>query len=169
MEYIRIGKIINTHGLKGEVKIESYSNFDDLRYVKGNTIYLETEDGFMPLVVSSFRIHKGYPLVSFEQMEDINLIEPYKNHYVCILKSDRHELEEGEYYVDEVIGCEVYDEENHLIGTLISVEETNGAQNNFRVQREGEKDVLIPHVPYFVKEIDIENKIIIVHVEKGLL
>ncbi len=169
MGYIRIGTIINTHGLKGEAKIESYSDFDEIRYEKGNTVLILVNDELVPATVRSFRVHKGYPLVAFEEYPTINEIEPLKNCDVYILDSDRHELPEGEYYFDELIGMEVEDEEGHLIGTVIDVEETNGAQNNLRVEREGQSDVLIPNVPFFVKKIDEDANRITVHVIEGLL
>ena len=82
MAYIRIGKVVNTHGLKGELKISSESDFDDIRYKKGNTVYLRTEEGYVPFEVATFRLHKGFPLVSFKDFQDINLVEKFKN---CIV------------------------------------------------------------------------------------
>lgn len=169
MQYIPIGKIINTHGLKGEVKIESWSDFDDLRYTIGNTVYLETRDEMLPMVVASYRVHKGNPLVSFEGYQDINLVEGYKTCVLYMDGEDRQALPEGKYYVDELIGLYVQDEQGNPIGVVIAVEETNGAQKNLRVQREGLKDALIPNVPAFVKQVDQEQGTITIQVIEGLL
>ena len=75
MKYIRIGKMINTHGIKGEAKIYSYSDFDDERYAKGNTVWMKHGDEMIPLTVKTYRVHKGFLLVSFEELKDINPVE----------------------------------------------------------------------------------------------
>ena len=169
MGYIQIGTIINSHGLKGELKIRSSSDFDDLRYQTGNTVYLYQNGSYLPVKVASFRVHKGYSLVSFEGMQDINLAEQYKNSLVCIQDTDRHELEDGEYYIDELNGMKVVDEAGNEIGTVIAVEPTVGAQNNLRVKKTAGGTALIPNVDEFVKEIDEEQSVITIHVEEGLL
>ncbi len=169
MEYIQIGTIINTHGLKGELKIRSSSDFDELRYQKGKTVYFYVNGKYLPVKPISFRLHSGYSLVSFEGMQDINAVEQFKGCLVCIQETDRHELDDGEYYVDELIGMKAIDEEGNELGTVITVEETSGAQNNIRIQRPNGKTALIPNVPEFVLEINEAEKIITIHVEEGLL
>ena len=96
MTRIAIGKIINTHGLKGEVKIESWSNYDDQRYVQGQQLYLSDGQEVLPVSVATYRRHKGYPLVSFAGLQDINQIEAYKGFEVQIEDSDRPPLPEGQ-------------------------------------------------------------------------
>ena len=169
MAYIEIGKAVNTHGLKGELKIESWSDFDEIRYTPGNFVWLKRGKELIRLKVKSFRVHKGYSLVSFEELKDINEAEPFKNCVVYVDENDRQELPEGEYYFDELTGMDVYDEEGNYIGEVISVEETNGAQDNLRVQRDGKPDALIPNVPAFVKEVNMEENKITIHVIGGLL
>ena len=78
MEYICIGKIVNTFGIKGELKIQSYSDFDALRYKKGNTVYVRKDGKYLPFRIASFRSHKGFSLVSFAEHQNINLVEQYK-------------------------------------------------------------------------------------------
>ena len=169
MELIELGKIVNTHGLKGELKIESWSDFDEERYQKGNTIYVIRNEEAMPFTVRSYRPHKGFALVAFEELSDINAAEPYKGCIVGMDAADRPDLPEGEYYFDQLIGLIVIDEAGTEIGEVTAVEETNGAQDNLRVARDGQKDVLIPNVPAFVKNVDMEEGTITVHVIEGLL
>lgn len=169
MEYIEIGKVVNTHGLKGELRIESWSDFDEVRYRKGNTVYLETEEGYLPFQVQSFRIHKGSPLVVFRGYGDINLVEKYKGCVVCIDANDRHELPEGEYYADELIGLRAVDEDGREVGEVTAVEETRGAQKNLRIRMPEGKEFLLPDIPAFVKEVDPENGVIRIHMDEGLL
>ena len=111
MEYIEIGKIVNTHGLKGELKIESWSSFDEIRYAKGNTVFLKIDNKYVPFTVATYRNHKGFPLVSFEGLQDINLVEKYKFHIVYIDKDERNELEEDEFYSDELLDLDVLDDD----------------------------------------------------------
>lgn len=169
MEYIEIGKAINTHGLKGELKIESWSDFDSLRYQKGKTVYLLKDGTYTPFKVHSFRVHKGYSLVSFEGYEDINRIESWKGSIVCMDEKERTPLPEGEFYVDELNGFEVIDEEGNHIGLVVDVEGTSGAQNNLRIETGDHRRFLMPNVPAFVKAIDREAKQIHVHMDRGLL
>ncbi len=169
MAYIIIGRIINTHGIKGDVKILSSSDFDAERYQKGNTVYIHFENDYIPMEVCSYKVMKNNPIVRFKDHENINLIEKYKNCEVCVDKADRKPLPEGQYYRSDFEGLAVYDEENVLIGTVKGIEETAGAQNNIRVKREGKNDALIPNIPEFVKNVDLENKKLVIHVEEGLL
>lgn len=169
MAYIRIGKIVNTHGIKGELKIASESDFDDIRYRKGNTVYLETEDGYVPFEVASFRIHKGFPLVSFRGLADINAVEQYKGLPVYIDEKDRQELPEGEYYRDQLTGLQAVDEDGTAIGEVTAVEETMGAQNNLRIRSAEGKEYLVPNVPAFIAKVDLEEGIIVIRRIEGLL
>lgn len=169
MEYIRIGTIVNTHGLRGEVRIESCSDFDEVRYRKNNTVYILSEGQYLPFCVDSFRTHKGRPLVSFKDHRDINLVEKYKGCDILILASDRHALPEGEYYADELIGLKVIDEEGRLVGEVCDIEETRGAQKNLRIITESGRTFLLPDIPQFVLKIMPEENTIRIHMDEGLL
>ena len=85
--------MINTHGIKGEAKIYSYSDFDDERYAKGNTVWMKHGDEMIPLTVKTYRVHKGFPLVSFEELKDINAVEPYRNCELFITDDMREEFD----------------------------------------------------------------------------
>lgn len=167
MDYIKIGTIVNTFGLKGEVKILSCTDFEEERFEVGNTVYLEVEQDYVPFVVASYRNHKGNPLVSFKGYEDINLIEKYKGYDIYFNLDDIPALEDG-YYFFELKGLKVYDEQKRYIGEVSEVEET-GANNNLRVHKEDGNDCLIPFVDPFIVDVDLDEEKIIVHVIEGLL
>lgn len=169
MNYIILGKIVNTHGIKGELKVQSYSDFDAIRYKKGNTVYIAFEDTYLPMKVSSFRVHKGFSLVSFEGAQDINAVEKYKDCYLYMNANDRHVLADGEYYRDQLIGLTALDEENQVIGIVTAVEETCPSQTHLRIQRRDAADALVPYIPFFVKRVDLKEKILVIHKEEGLL
>lgn len=169
MEYICIGKIVNTHGIKGELKISSYSDFDRERYQKGNTVYVRFEGNYLPFTVKTYRTHKGHALVSFENHLDINLVEKYKTCEVYISRVDRKPLQNGKYYRDEIVGLEAYDQNQTLLGTVASIEETLGAQNNIRIRKEDGSSFLVPFVPAFIQNVDLENHAIYIQMQEGLL
>jgi 16S rRNA processing protein RimM len=169
VDYICIGEIVNTFGIRGELKISSMSDFDDIRYRKGNTVYVLKDREFVPLKVASFRVHKGYSMVGFEGLADINAVEQYKNCFVYIRKEDQHALPAGEYYVHQLVGLKAVLEDGAGIGTVAAVEATSGAQNNLRVRREDGTEVLIPYVPSFVPKVDLAAGTITVRFIEGLL
>lgn len=169
MEYICIGKIVNTFGIKGELKIKSYSDFDAQRYHKGNTVYIRKDGRNLPFTVASFRTHKGFSMVSFKDHQDINLVEQYKDCDIYIDKESRAKLPEGEFYRSDLIGLAVFDEKDEKIGFVRDVEETSGANNNLRIVMDDECEVLVPYVKAFIRNVDLENGRIIINRVEGLL
>lgn len=162
MEKIKIGTIYNTVGLKGEVKVKSYSDFNDVRFKVGNTLYVNGDEN-KPVVVHSYRESKGIVLVSFKNLQDINLIESYKGFDLFMNRSDLKDDGDGFYYFD-LMGCEVYDQDNNKIGIVTDILES-GANPILRVNQK----TLIPFVPSFIKAVDIINKRIDIEVIEGLL
>lgn len=169
MAYIKIGKMINTHGIHGEIKIQSCSDFDQERYTPGNTVYLLYQGEYKPLKVKSYRVHKGFPLVAFEGLENINDVEIYKECGLYVEDSQRSPLQDGRHYVSELEGMHVIDEEGHLLGTVTSIEETLGANRNMRIVKTDGKEALIPYVPAFIRNVNSEERTITIHVIGGLL
>ena len=165
MEYIKIGKVVNTFGLKGELKIESYTDFPNERFRKGQILHIDSAEGFQQVTVLRKREHKGFLLVSFQGLEDINLVEKFKGYLVYISKDRIHELPAGQYYYFQLKGCSVHDQ-NHFIGTVENVE--SGYQTILRI-RTDEKEILVPYVDAFVKDVDVSNKRIDVNLIEGFL
>ena len=96
MEKVKVGKIIGKHGLKGELKIRSNSDFGAVRFKKGNSLYIRYQGVDLEFVIVSSRIHKGNYLVAFKDNQDINLVEKYVGSFVYGLKDDEL-LDEDEY------------------------------------------------------------------------
>ena len=165
MEYIRIGKVVNTFGLKGELKIEVHTDFVEERFRKGQILSIDSREGFQEVTVLRKREHKGFLLVTLKDMEDINLVEKFKGYWVYISKGRIHELPAGQYYYFELKGCSVYDP-NHFIVTVRNVED--GFQTILRIDT-GEKEILVPYVDAFVKGVDVSNKRIDVSLIEGFL
>ena len=169
MEYIEIGQVINTHGIKGEIKIQSFSDFDKERYKKGSTVYIGDEGTYSPFTVAGYRVHKGFPLVTLAEVPDLTAAEKLKGLYVYINAAARRKLPAGEYYFSDFEGLDVYDENDALIGRSIRMEETNGAQNNIRVRLDDGREVLIPYVKAFVSGVSLSEHRMTVRIIEGLL
>ena len=161
--YYLVGRIINTHGIKGELKIINESNFD--RFKKGNVLYILKDDKYEEIKVSSVRYHQNFVLITINDLNNINDVLKYVG---CNIYTDKHEaLEEGHYYFDDLIGCTVFDEDKNKIGIVLDIME-NPTQNLLEVDT-GKKVALIPFVEEFIKDVDIDNKKIIVHLIEGLI
>lgn len=164
MEFVKIAKIINTFGIKGELKLESYTDFADERFKKDSIVYVGEDK--LPFVMKSHKMHKGFLLIQFKDNEDINLVEKYKNMYIYKNKEDIHALDKGEYYFSDLVNLDVYDVDK-LVGRVIKVQE--GISSNYlRVLVNG-KEKLIPFIPVFIKDVDLENKKIFINNVEGLL
>ena len=161
MEFLEVGKIVNTHALKGEVKIKSYSKSD--RFIKDNILYLGPDH--IEVKVKSHRFNEGFHYCVFYDYEDINLILPFKNKFLYIKESDLEELNEDEYYIKDLINLEVFNENNKLIGKVIEVREYP-ANYMLEIKKSDGKIALVPFRKEFV--ISISDKIIIHEIE-GLI
>ncbi len=168
MEYIKVGMIINTFGIKGELKIKSFTDFEEERFAVGKMIYILKDGNYLPFTIASCRYHKQHILVALEKMADINLVEKYKG---CELYADAkslHQLEEGEYYFFELKGLMVYDMDNQQIGKVLQVEE-GLAHNNLRIELNSGKKCLVPFVKAFIHKVDLEQQKIWIKTIEGLL
>ncbi len=166
MEYVTIGKIVNTFGIRGEVKVDSYTDFEKERFKKDSTVYIGEEH--LPLQVAGYRQHKGFLLVCFKDHEDINLIERFKGKMIYKSKEDIKPLKKGEYYFSDLMGLNAY-VEGKCVGKVLRVEEGLVA-NNLRIRKEEDgKEYLVPFLPVFIENVDLEEKRIDIIKMEGLL
>ncbi|KXZ14927.1 ribosome maturation factor RimM [Bacillus nakamurai] len=168
--WFNVGKIVNTHGIKGEVRVISKTDFAEERYKPGNTLYLFMEGVAEPVkvTVNTHRLHKQFHLLQFKERPSLNEVENLKNAIIKVPEEDLGELEEDEFYFHEIIGCEVVSEDGELIGTVREIL-TPGANDVWVVARKGKKDALIPYIASVVKDININEKKIKIHVMEGLI
>ncbi|WP_347860615.1 ribosome maturation factor RimM [Salimicrobium sp. PL1-032A] len=168
-EYLNVGKIINTHGIKGEVKVKRITDFEE-RFEKGNVLYWRNQDQgpILELTISSHRIHKGFDLLSFEGYPTVNEVEPLKNGMLLVDKDNSGTLYEDEFYFHEIIGCYVYTTAGNYVGIIKEIL-TPGANDVWVVEREGKGDALIPYIEDVVTVIDVTKKSVIIEPMEGLL
>ena len=166
MDLLEVGKIVNTHGLKGEVKIVPWTDspdvFEDLEYV-----ILKKRSGDITLNIKGIKYQKNNIIVKFKELDRIEDAEPLKNSVVYAPREMLGDLPEGVYYIADLIGIDVFDEEGHKIGVIADVFNT-GANDIYDVKREGQKNLLLPVIDDVVLDVDIENKKVIVHIMEGL-
>lgn len=165
MELLKVGKIVGTHALKGELKIRSNSDFNEERFEKGELLYVRYQNQNQEFMIASVRVHKGNYLVAFEEYQDINLVEKYVGCFVYA-KKDESLLADNEYYVKDIIGCKVYQQERYL-GEVSNI--MDNGRHDILVIKNDTKEFSIPYVDAFVKDEDIENKRIEVSLIKGML
>lgn len=167
MKYVLLGKVVSTHGIKGEIKIKSDTSFKEERYKKGNTLYFKKDNTYVPFKVDSFREHKNLDLIRINGYDNINQVLEYVGLEVYVNYKDVDSLDENSYYYDELISLEVYTMEEDYIGKVIEIREV--PQGIILEIQTSEKIVLVPFVDEFIKEVDVvEGKIFIEPIE-GLL
>lgn len=170
VDFYNVGKIVNTQGLRGEVRVISKTDFAEERYKKGQALYLFQEGSKSPikLIIKSHRKHKNFDIVSFEGHPSINDIEKYRDGILKIRAEQQHELEENEFYYHEIVGLQVIDENNEELGKIKEIL-SPGANDVWVIQRLKGKDVLIPYIESVVKTIDLENGVVHVEIPEGLI
>ncbi|WP_099158072.1 ribosome maturation factor RimM [Virgibacillus ndiopensis] len=163
-----VGKIVNTHGIRGEVKVHRISDFDE-RFAIGETLYL-VKDNEKPLQleIKSHRIHKGFDLISFEGLDNINDVEHFKGSELKISEEQLTDLDEDEYYYHEIIGCDVFTTNEEKLGTIKEIL-SPGANDVWVVKQIKGKDLLVPYIEEIVKEIDVDSQRVVIDPMEGLL
>ena len=166
-ELFRVGVISNTHGIRGEVKVypttDNVRRFDDLKEV-----ILDTGKEQLNLHVTSVKYFKNMVILKFKEFDNINDIIPYKGMDLLVTRENAIPLEDGEYYIADIIGSKVITDEDKILWTLTDVLQT-GANDVYVVKTKDGKEVLLPSIEECILDRDIENKIVKVHVMKGLL
>lgn len=168
-EYLNVGKIVNTHGIRGEVRVISLTDFPEERYRSGAKLTLFKE-GKAPLelTVKSHRKHKNFDLLTFEGYPNINDVEPFRDGILKVDKEDLVDLAENEFYYHEIIGLTVKEADGTEIGKIKEIL-SPGANDVWVVQRKGKKDALIPYIASVVQKVDVPAGIVTVEIPEGLL
>lgn len=170
-----IGTIVNTKGLKGEVKILSSSDFKDIRFAKNNKLYLKQNldyDGddlnqYRALTVSSWYTHKTLEIVKFQEYNSINEVQEIINEEIYGENLGEENLSENEYYFDDLLNYEVW-EKNLKIGKIIDVyDQVN--RTYLKIEKENKKVKVLPFVDEFIKFIDETEQKVEIETIEGLL
>ena len=168
MELFEVGKIVNTHGIKGEIRVMSSTDFSNERFAKGSRLYI-VKDHSEPVVVTvtSHRTHKNFDLLTLEGYQTIEAVSDFIGSVLKVNEEDRDDLEEDAFYYEEIIGLDVYDLEDEKIGKVKEILST-GANDVWVVQRHKKKDLLLPYIDEVIRAVDIEENKVTVYVMEGL-
>ena len=165
-DYLRVGTYVNTHGVKGDVKV--YPHTDDVRRFSDlDEVMLDTKDGLITYKIQSVRYQKNMALIRFEGINDINDIEKYKGSDILIKRSQAVPLDEGEYFISDIIGADVYTDTGDKLGVIKEVLQT-GANDVYVVKGDRKREFLIPVIPSCVLDVDTRSKQVKVHMMPGL-
>ena len=157
-KYLEAGKITNTHGVRGEVRITPWA--DSAQFLRRFSVFYIDEK---PVRVVSSRIHKSQLIAKLEGVDDVNAAMGLKNRVICIDRADAR-LPNGRFFVQDLLGLPVRGDDGADLGTLADVLEL--PQGKVYVVR-GDREILIPDVPEFILNVDAEEGLT-VHLIEGM-
>ncbi len=164
---LEIGQIVNTFGIKGMVKVKPFTD-DIRRFDELKTVYVEKNSNQTEYEIEEVKYHKDMVLIKFKGIDKVEQAEMLRNSYLTVSRDSVEKLEEGRYYIVDLLGLEVYTDEQILLGTLEDIFNT-GSNDIYVVKDKQGKQILLPAIQDVIKQIDIENKKIIVHLLPGLI
>ncbi|SEK61390.1 16S rRNA processing protein RimM [Pseudobutyrivibrio ruminis] len=166
----QVGSITQTHGIRGEVKV--FPLTDDISRFKNmkNLLLDAGKEGYISLEVENARPQKNLVILKFKGIDNINDIEKYKGHGLYVTKDNRVDLKEDEYFIADLIGCDVYldSDKDNRFGTISDVMET-GANDVYEITLESGKTVLVPAIKDCILDVDIEGGRMEIHLMEGLM
>ncbi len=165
--YLRVGVITTTHGVRGEVKVFPTTD-DPNRFKDLKKLYLDTGKELLTLEIEGVKFFKQLVILKFKGIDNINEIEKYRGRDLLINREDAVKLEEGEYFIFDLIDSTVYTEDGKELGILTEIL-TTAANDVYVVKTPEAKEVLIPSIKECILDIDVANKKITVHLLNGML
>lgn len=166
-DMLRVGVITSPHGVRGEVKVFPTTD-DPSRFKHLKKVVLKTGRETIPLTISSVKFFKNLVIVKFKEYNNINEIERFRQAELLITRDQAIPLEEDEYFIADLIGLSVVTDEGAPLGTLKDVMET-GANDVYIVETPEKKELLLPAIGDCIKEVDLANGQMTVHLMDGLL
>lgn len=163
-EYLKIGKIVGSHGIKGMMRIECWCDSPQF-FCKFKRVFLkETQDSILEIEKAS--AHKNIALVKFKGFDSIEQAEEMRGTVLYIYRDDA-KLPKGSYFIEEILNCKVYDDETkEFYGTIKDISPT-GANDIWHIVKDG-KEFLFPSVPLFVKNVNVFDETIYINPPKGI-
>lgn len=171
-KWYTVGKLVNTHGIRGDVKVLPQTDFAEQRFAPGSKLMLVNEQNgdHMQVKITSSRLQKNVYVVKLEGFDNINDIEKYKGWTLKISESEQGKLDDGEYYYHEIIGCRVVTDEGEELGEITEIL-SPGANDVWVVQGSGSKrkEILLPVIDDVVLNVQPADKLVTVRLMEGLI
>ena len=166
-DLLQVGIITSTHGVRGEVKV--YPTTDDpRRFRRFKEVVLDTGKEKMNLEIEGVKFFKQFVILKFKGLDNINDIEKYRQKSLYVTRKNAVRLQRDEYFIADLIGLKVQDEDGKELGTVKDVIET-GANDVYEVEMADGKSLLLPAIKQCILNVDVENGTMQVHVLEGLL
>ena len=166
-KYLEIGQIVNTFGIKGMLKIKPFT--DDInRFDRLKKIYISNKNGKKEYQIQEIKYHKNMVLMKLEGVDTPEQADLLRQSYLLVDRADEEPLEEGVYYIVDLLGLEVYTDDNKLLGKVDDIFNT-GSNDIYVVKDEMGKQILLPGIPDVLKNVDLEKGRITVHLIPGLI
>lgn len=166
-ELLQVGILSSTHGVHGEMKV--FPTTDDVNRFKKNKDYiLGAKKGNMDVKVQSVKFFKQFVILKFEGIDTLDDVMQYKGCSLYVNREHAVKLKKDEYFIADLIGLSVVDEDSNRIGTLTDVLQT-GANDVYEITTDEQKVYLFPAIKECVLKVDMENQVITVHVMPGLM
>ncbi|MDE7206950.1 MAG: ribosome maturation factor RimM [Lachnospiraceae bacterium] len=166
-DLLQVGAITQTHGLRGEVKV--FPTTDDAkRFKKLKEVILDTGKEKTVLEIEGVKFFKQFVILKFKGFDDINDIERYKGKNLYVTRENAVKLKKDEYFIADLIGIKVYDENEEYLGVLKDVIVT-GANDVYDIALEDGRSLLLPAIKQCVLAVDMEQRTMKVHILDGLL
>lgn len=164
--YLELGQIVNVKGLKGEVKVNPFTENID-RFEELKTVLIKFKNENKEFEIEKVGYHKNQVILKFKGINTIEEAEKLRNSYILINRNDLEPLEEGVYYITDLLGLEVYTEDGTLLGKVDDIYNT-GSNDIYVVKDDLGKQKLLPGIPEVLKNVDLEHGKIIVNLIEGL-
>ncbi|MBR1540559.1 MAG: 16S rRNA processing protein RimM [Clostridia bacterium] len=165
-DVLEIGQIVNTRGLRGEVKVNSFSE-DPERFEKLNSILVKEKNEYKEYEIQKVAYAKNQVILKLKGIDHIDYAEKLRGLYVYILRSELGDLPEGKYYIADLIGLKVYEDNGKLLGTVDDVFNTK-SNSVYVVRTEKGELKYLPGIPDVIKNVDLDNQKITVTLIPGL-
>lgn len=167
VDLLKVGEIATTHGVHGELK--AFPTTDDAaRFKKLKKCKLETKQGLLDLDVVSCKFFKQFVILKFKQFDNINEVEQFRHCGLFVTRENAVKCQKDEYFIADLIGLRVYDEDNVELGELKDVLQT-GANDVYVIELLNQQEVLLPAIKQCILDIDIKERKMKVHILEGLL
>ncbi len=167
VEYLIVGQLVNTHGVKGELKATALTD-DPQRFRKLKWVYIDKNGSLEKYDISGVKFFKQFVILEFKNVGSIEEAEKLKGLYMKIDRANAVKLPKDSFFITDILGMKIYDENNALLGTLADIIQT-GSNDVYVVKDEEGKEILIPALKSVVKEVLLEERKISVILPKGLL
>ncbi len=166
-EYFEIGQIVNHFGIKGMVKVNPFTD-DISKFENLKSVLVEKNGKLVDIQIEEVKYSKNQVLLKLKGIDTVEEAEKYRGCYIKIARKDTKKLPKDTYFIADLIGLTVYTDENILLGKVEDIY-NSGANDIYVIKSDDGKQILLPAIKEVIKQIDLEQEKIMVHLIKGLI